>query len=109
MIKLIDKTQFSFLFGFNPFYFRVSLTGALASSDTTKCKIPGSAMFAVNPLYTGKPLNGYFTNSRPLVKECVPNHNFLISQSKHTLWVLNRTISLRWFLRAPKTYVKTDL
>ena len=34
--------------------------------------------------------------------------NFLISQSKHMLWVLKRTVSVRLFFWAPKTNVKTD-
>ena len=29
---------------------------------------------------------------------------FLISQHKHMLWALERTISMRWFLWVPKTY-----
>ena len=36
------------------------------------------------------------------------NLNFFISQSKHMLWVLKRTISMRRFFWASKTYVKTD-
>ena len=34
--------------------------------------------------------------------------NFLVYPPKHTLWVLKRTISMRRFFWAPKTYVKTD-
>ena len=30
---------------------------------------------------------------------------FLISQPKHMLWVLKRTVSMRGFFRAPKTHV----
>ena len=30
---------------------------------------------------------------------------FAISQPKHMLWVLKRTISMRWFFWAPKTHV----
>ena len=33
-------------------------------------------------------------------------NKFLISQPKHMLWVLKRTVSLRLFFRAPKTYAK---
>ena len=33
---------------------------------------------------------------------------FLISESKHMLWVLKRTVLLRRFFWAPKTHVKTD-
>ena len=33
---------------------------------------------------------------------------FLISQPKHMLWVLKRTVSMRRFFWAPKAYVKTD-
>ena len=32
-----------------------------------------------------------------LVKECVQENNFLISQLKHMLWVLERTVSVRQF------------
>ena len=34
--------------------------------------------------------------------------NFLFSQLKQMLWVLKRTVSLRWFFRASKTNVKID-
>ena len=34
---------------------------------------------------------------RPLVKNAYQNINFLISQPKHTLWVLQRTVSMRRF------------
>ena len=34
--------------------------------------------------------------------------NFLISQTKHILWVLKETVSLRPFFLAPKTFVKID-
>ena len=33
---------------------------------------------------------------------------FLISQPKHMFWVLKRTVSMRRFFWAPKTYVKID-
>ena len=32
--------------------------------------------------------------------------NILISQSKHMLWALKRTVSMRHFFWAPKTYAK---
>ena len=35
------------------------------------------------------------TYIRPLVKEYVKHNNFLISQPKHMLWVLKRTVSMR--------------
>ena len=38
---------------------------------------------------------------------CTRN-NFLLSQPKHMLWVLKRTVSMRRFFWAPKTYVQTD-
>ena len=44
---------------------------------------------------------------RPLVKSVYQKNNFLISQPKHMLWVLKRTVSMRLFFWAPKTYVKT--
>ena len=34
--------------------------------------------------------------------------NFLISQTKHILWVLKGTVSFRPFFLAPKTFVKID-
>ena len=37
-----------------------------------------------------------------------PGLNFLISQSKHMLWVLKRTVLMRRFFWATKTYVKND-
>ena len=48
------------------------------------------------------------TISRPLVKSAYQKINFLISQPKHMLWVLKRTVSMRQFFWAPKTYVQTD-
>ena len=35
--------------------------------------------------------------SRPLVKSAYPKNSFLISQQKHMLWVLKRTVSMRRF------------
>ena len=43
-----------------------------------------------------------------LSKESVMKILFFISQPKHMLWVLKRTVSVRRFFWAPKTYVKTD-
>ena len=34
---------------------------------------------------------------RPLVKSALQKINFLFPQCKHMLWVLKRTISMRWF------------
>ena len=45
---------------------------------------------------------------RTLVKSAYKKINFLISQPKHMLWVLKRTVSMRRFFEAPKTHVKTD-
>ena len=45
---------------------------------------------------------------RPSVKSVYQKINFLISQPKYMLWVLKRTLSLRRFFLAPKTYVQTD-
>ena len=45
---------------------------------------------------------------RPLAKRVYPKFIFLISQQKHMLWVLKRTVSMRRFFWAPKTYDKTD-
>ena len=45
---------------------------------------------------------------RTLVKSVYQKINFLISQPKHMLWALKRTVSMRRFFRAPKTFVKTD-
>ena len=36
-------------------------------------------------------------NSRPLVKSGYQKINFLISQPKHMLWVLKRTVSMQQF------------
>ena len=40
----------------------------------------------------------FLGKQRPLVKSVFPKVNFLISQAKHMLWVLKRTISMRWFI-----------
>ena len=48
--------------------------------------------------------------ARPLeikVSSVIKYYFFPISQSKHMLWVLKRTVSMRRFFRAPKTNVKT--
>ena len=42
--------------------------------------------------------------SRPLVKSAYQKNNFLISQPKHMLWVLKRTVSMRRLIWVPKTY-----
>ena len=42
---------------------------------------------------------------RPPDKSVYWNMIFFISQPKHMLWVLKRTISKRWFFWAPKTHV----
>ena len=42
--------------------------------------------------------------TRPLVKSGKQKNNFLISQPKHMLWVLKRTVSMRRFFWAPKTF-----
>ena len=47
-------------------------------------------------------------DNRPLVKSVYQKINFLISQPKHTLWVIKGTVSMRGFFLAPKTYVKID-
>ena len=41
-----------------------------------------------------------------LVKSAQQKNNFLISQPKHMLWVLKKTVSMRRFFWAPKTYAK---
>ena len=40
-------------------------------------------------------ISGKYT--RPLVKSAYQKNNFLISQPKHMLWVLKRTVSMRRF------------
>ena len=40
--------------------------------------------------------------------ECIIKDYFFISQRKHMLWVPKRTVSMRRFFWAPKTYVQTD-
>ena len=47
-------------------------------------------------------------STRPLVKNVYQKINFLISQPKHMLWVLKRTVSMRRFFGAPITYFQTD-
>ena len=47
-----------------------------------------------------------FVVNRPLVKSAYQKYNFLISQPKHMLLVLKRTVSMRRFFGAPKTYAK---
>ena len=41
-------------------------------------------------------------------KSAYQKNTFLISQPKHVMWELKRTVSMRRFFWAPKTYVKTD-
>ena len=45
---------------------------------------------------------------RPPDKTVYLKINFLISQLKHMLWVLKRTVSMRRSFWAPKANVKTD-
>ena len=45
-------------------------------------------------------------NNFSLAKSVLQENNFLISQPKHMLWVLKRTVSMRLFFWAPKTYAK---
>ena len=45
---------------------------------------------------------------KPLVKSAYQKNNFLISQPKHMLWVLKRTVSTRRFFGPPKTYAKIN-
>ena len=45
-------------------------------------------------------------DTMPLVKSVYRKNNFLISQPKHMLWVLKRTVSMRLFFLAPKTHAK---
>ena len=48
-------------------------------------------------------------NIRPLVKECLPKKIIFLFLNKNImLWVLKRTVSLRRFFSAPKTYIQTD-
>ena len=44
----------------------------------------------------------------PLQTKFAGGINILISQPKHMLWVLKRTVSMRRFFLAHKTNVKTD-
>ena len=44
----------------------------------------------------------------PLVKSAYQNNNFRISQPKHMLLVLKRTVLMRRIFCAPKTYAKID-
>ena len=40
------------------------------------------------------------------VPSCIKNN--IITQPKHMLWVLKRTVSMRRFFGAPETYVLTN-
>ena len=44
---------------------------------------------------------------KPLVNSAYQKNDFLISQPKQMFWVLKRTVSMRRFFWAPKTYAKT--
>ena len=44
--------------------------------------------------------------SRPLDKSALLEINFLISRPEHMLWVLKKTVSIRWSFRAPKKMFK---
>ena len=57
--------------------------------------------------FSGSNMDG-LTWYRTLGTSAYQKTNFLISQLKHMLWVLKRTVSMRQFFWAPKTYVKTD-
>ena len=48
----------------------------------------------------------YTVITRPLVKSAYQKYNFLVSKPKHMLWVLKRTLSMRPFFWAPKTWVR---
>ena len=70
-------------------------------------------MYASNPKIDSWPAQLCFkilicTLIMHLVKSAYQKNNFLISQQKHMLWVLKRTVSMRRLFWAPKTYVKTD-
>ena len=49
-----------------------------------------------------------YVNWKKSLDKSVIKINFLISEPKHMLWVLKRTVSMRQFFWAPKTYVKPD-
>ena len=51
-------------------------------------------------------LEFYNFEARPSVESVYQKNNLLVSQEKHLLWVLKRTVSMRRFFWAPKTYVK---
>ena len=46
--------------------------------------------------------------SRTIFKSVLQKTDFLITQPEHMLWILKRTVSMRRFFLASKTYVKTD-
>ena len=50
----------------------------------------------------------YNLGAWPLDKSPPLKISFVVSQPKHMLGVLKRTISMRWFFWAPKTNVKID-
>ena len=45
-------------------------------------------------------------NLDPHISGIYQKKNFLIFQPKHILWVLKRTVSVKRFFWAPKTYAK---
>ena len=71
--------------------------------------IVGNLMSRLNYVKVQKSYSKSLIHSkRTLVKRVKRKINFLLSQPKHMLWVLKRTVSVRRFFWAAKKYVKTD-
>ena len=79
---------------------------------TAKSILPLESWFVPWRLTLNVPIttvaNNNFYDISGLVKSAYRKCNFLIYQPKHMFWVFKRTVSMRRFFWAPKTYVKTD-
>ena len=88
-IKLLTEHHLEFL----------SLKGCKGSPDSTQVKIPHcwkSHAVAEIINYFECTIANIF-ECRPLVKSVYQKNDFLISQLKHMLWVLKRTVLMRRF------------
>ena len=75
-------------------YFRSSVC-----SQTRECMM-GRPFLIYNICYCS------VLQSRPLVKSAYQKNDFLISQPIHMLWVLKRTVFMRWPFEHPKHMLK---
>ena len=100
--KFISKNQSPNFRSFN-FYYKSSKTRNLTSSTLACIRLDHSATHV--SLISGLSIGKWVTVSKMLN---ISLHNFLISHPKYMLWVLKRTVSMRRFLLAPKTYDNTE-